>query len=171
LNPPNSPAVLIHWRALIELLGLMPAPGREALCSLRFPVVPDLAILFPTPLSHWLMGTPTPTDQMGRRHWSQTKKRHRPRYRKPTEWTPVWGSRNSWLGVQGQPLSRRSTWWGVCDRRLSPDLAILFPTPLSHWLMGTPTPTDQMGRRHWFQTKKRHRPRYRKPTRPLPGGQ
>ena len=25
LNPPNSPAVLIHWRALIELLGLMPA--------------------------------------------------------------------------------------------------------------------------------------------------
>ena len=39
LNPPNSPAVLIHWRALIELLGLMPAPRREALCSLRFPVV------------------------------------------------------------------------------------------------------------------------------------
>jgi hypothetical protein len=36
----------------------------------------------------------------------------------------------------------------------------------SHWLMGTPTPTDQMGRRHWFQTKKRHRPRYRKPTSP-----
>jgi hypothetical protein len=35
LNPPNSPAVLIHWRALIELLGLMPAPRREALCSLR----------------------------------------------------------------------------------------------------------------------------------------
>jgi hypothetical protein len=22
LNPPNSPAVLIHWRALIELLGI-----------------------------------------------------------------------------------------------------------------------------------------------------
>ena len=39
LNPPNSPAVLIHWRAHIELLGLMPAPRREALCSLRFPVV------------------------------------------------------------------------------------------------------------------------------------
>ena len=39
LNPPNSPAVLIHWRALIELLGLMPAPRREALCCLRFPVV------------------------------------------------------------------------------------------------------------------------------------
>jgi hypothetical protein len=39
LEPPNSPAVLIHWRALIELLGLMPAPRREALCSLRFPVV------------------------------------------------------------------------------------------------------------------------------------
>ena len=39
LNSPNSPAVLIHWRALIELLGLMPAPRREALCSLRFPVV------------------------------------------------------------------------------------------------------------------------------------
>ena len=31
LNPPNSPAVLIHWRALIELLGLMPAPRRVAL--------------------------------------------------------------------------------------------------------------------------------------------
>ena len=39
LNHPNSPAVLIHWRALIELLGFMPAPRREALCSLRFPVV------------------------------------------------------------------------------------------------------------------------------------
>ena len=39
LNPPNSPAVLIHWRALIELLGLISAPRREALCSLRFPVV------------------------------------------------------------------------------------------------------------------------------------
>jgi hypothetical protein len=39
LNPPNSPAVLIHWRALIELSGLMPAPRRVALCSLRFPVV------------------------------------------------------------------------------------------------------------------------------------
>ena len=26
LNPPSSPAVLMHWRALIELLGLMPAP-------------------------------------------------------------------------------------------------------------------------------------------------
>ena len=39
LNPPNSPAVLIHWRALIELLGLMPAPTRVALCCLRFPVV------------------------------------------------------------------------------------------------------------------------------------
>ena len=38
LEPPNSPAVLIHWRALIELLGLMPAPRRVALCSLRFPV-------------------------------------------------------------------------------------------------------------------------------------
>ena len=38
LNPPNSPAVLIHWRALIELLGLMPAPKRVALCSLRFPL-------------------------------------------------------------------------------------------------------------------------------------
>jgi hypothetical protein len=38
LNPPNSPAVLIHWRPLIELLGLMPAPRRVALCSLRFPV-------------------------------------------------------------------------------------------------------------------------------------
>ena len=25
LKPPNSPAVLIHWRAFIELLGLMPA--------------------------------------------------------------------------------------------------------------------------------------------------
>jgi hypothetical protein len=39
LNSPNSPAVLIHRRALIELLGLMPDPRREALCSLRFPVV------------------------------------------------------------------------------------------------------------------------------------
>ena len=39
LKPPNSPAVLIHWRALKELLGLMPAPRRVALCSLRFPVV------------------------------------------------------------------------------------------------------------------------------------
>ena len=39
LEPPNSPAVLIHWRALIELLELMPAPRRVALCSLRFPVV------------------------------------------------------------------------------------------------------------------------------------
>jgi hypothetical protein len=38
LNPPNSPAVLMHWRALIELLGLMPAPKQEALCSLRFPM-------------------------------------------------------------------------------------------------------------------------------------
>ena len=25
LNSPNSPAVLMHWRALMELLGLMPA--------------------------------------------------------------------------------------------------------------------------------------------------
>jgi hypothetical protein len=38
LNPLNSPAVLMHWRALIELLGLMPAPKRDALCSLRFPL-------------------------------------------------------------------------------------------------------------------------------------
>jgi hypothetical protein len=38
LEPPNSPAVLIHWRALIELLGLMPAQRRVALCSLRFPL-------------------------------------------------------------------------------------------------------------------------------------
>ena len=38
LNPPSSPAVLMHWRALIELLGLMPAPKRVALCSLRFPL-------------------------------------------------------------------------------------------------------------------------------------
>ena len=38
LNPPSSPAVLIHWRALIELLGLMPAPKRVVLCSLRFPL-------------------------------------------------------------------------------------------------------------------------------------
>ena len=37
LNPPNSPAVLMHWRALIELLELMPASKRDALCSLRFP--------------------------------------------------------------------------------------------------------------------------------------
>jgi hypothetical protein len=38
LEPPNSPAVLIHWRALIDLLGLMPAQRRVALCSLRFPL-------------------------------------------------------------------------------------------------------------------------------------
>ena len=38
LEPPNSPAVLIHWRALIELLGLMPAQKSVALCSLRFPL-------------------------------------------------------------------------------------------------------------------------------------
>ena len=38
LNSPNSPAVLIHWRALIGLLGLMPAQKRVALCSLRFPL-------------------------------------------------------------------------------------------------------------------------------------
>jgi hypothetical protein len=38
LNPPSSPAVLIHWRALIELLGLMPSPKRVALCSLQFPL-------------------------------------------------------------------------------------------------------------------------------------
>jgi TatD DNase family protein len=34
------------------------------------------------------------------------------------DWTPVQGSRNSWLGVRNPPLSRRSTWWGVlvyCD--------------------------------------------------------
>jgi hypothetical protein len=30
------------------------------------------------------------------------------------------------------------------DRRLSPDLAILFPTPLSHWLMGTPVEAAAM---------------------------
>jgi hypothetical protein len=29
------------------------------------------------------------------------------------------------------------------DRRLSPNLAILFPTPFSHWLRGTPTPTGR----------------------------
>ena len=44
LNPPNSPAVLIHWRALIELLGLMPAPRRVALCSLRWSVVGGLEV-------------------------------------------------------------------------------------------------------------------------------
>ena len=38
LNPLNSPAVLMHWRALIELLGLMPAPKWDVLCSLRFPL-------------------------------------------------------------------------------------------------------------------------------------
>ena len=37
LDPSNSPSVLMHWRAPIELLGLMPAPKREALCNLRFP--------------------------------------------------------------------------------------------------------------------------------------
>ena len=38
LNPPSSPSVLMHWRALIELLGLMPAPNRDALCGLWFPL-------------------------------------------------------------------------------------------------------------------------------------
>jgi hypothetical protein len=38
LNPPNSPGVLMDWRALIELLELMPASKRDALCSLRFPL-------------------------------------------------------------------------------------------------------------------------------------
>ena len=28
LNSPNYPAVLMHWRALMELLGLMPAASR-----------------------------------------------------------------------------------------------------------------------------------------------
>ena len=32
----NSPAVLMHWRAIIELLELMPAPKGDGLCSLRF---------------------------------------------------------------------------------------------------------------------------------------
>jgi hypothetical protein len=41
------------------------------------------------------------------------------------------------------------------DRRLSPNLAVLFPTPSSHWLRDTPTPTDQMRRRHWLQTEER----------------
>lgn len=36
LNSPNYPAVLMHWRALMELLGLMPAAA--ALCSRRFPL-------------------------------------------------------------------------------------------------------------------------------------
>jgi hypothetical protein len=41
LNPPNPPAVLIHWRALIELLGLMPASKRVALC---WPVIGGLGV-------------------------------------------------------------------------------------------------------------------------------
>jgi hypothetical protein len=36
LNPPNSPAVLMHWRAIIELLELMSTPMGDGLCSLRF---------------------------------------------------------------------------------------------------------------------------------------
>ena len=36
LNPPDSPAVLMHWRAIIELLELIPAPKGDGLCSLRF---------------------------------------------------------------------------------------------------------------------------------------
>jgi len=34
----------MHWRALIELLGLMPVPKREALCNLQFPVVSGPAL-------------------------------------------------------------------------------------------------------------------------------
>ena len=33
LNPPSSPAVLMHWRALIELLGLKPAPTGHVMQS------------------------------------------------------------------------------------------------------------------------------------------
>jgi hypothetical protein len=36
LNPPNSPAVLMHWRAIIELLEFMLAPKGDGLRSLRF---------------------------------------------------------------------------------------------------------------------------------------
>jgi hypothetical protein len=40
LEPPNSPAVLIHWRALIELLGLMHCVASGS----RWPVVGDLVV-------------------------------------------------------------------------------------------------------------------------------
>ena len=43
----NSPAVLMHWRTLIEMLGLMPAPKRVALCNLRFPVVSGPGLVSP----------------------------------------------------------------------------------------------------------------------------
>ena len=44
LNSPNSPAELMHWRALIKLLGLMPGPMRDVLCSLRFPLASSQGI-------------------------------------------------------------------------------------------------------------------------------
>ena len=39
LDPLNSPAVLMHWRTLIELLGLMPAPRRKHCVASGFPLV------------------------------------------------------------------------------------------------------------------------------------
>ena len=44
LNSPNSPAELMHRRALIKLLGLMPGPMRDVLCSLRFPLASSQGI-------------------------------------------------------------------------------------------------------------------------------
>ena len=37
----------MHWRALIELLALMPAPKREALCNLRFSLVSGPGLVSP----------------------------------------------------------------------------------------------------------------------------
>ena len=47
LDPPNSPAVLMHWRALIELLEFMSTLKREALCNLRFPVISGPGLVSP----------------------------------------------------------------------------------------------------------------------------